>query len=128
MELSEKAAYLKGLIEGLGIDDSTKEGKVIRVMSEILMEMTTVVQEIDDDVSQLYDDVDEIAEELELLEDDLYEDEDEEGEDGDVEGEYEITCTKCGAINLADEEVLLGEEEIFCANCHEKLDIGFDEQ
>ena len=28
MELKEKAAYLKGLVEGLGIDETTKEGKV----------------------------------------------------------------------------------------------------
>ena len=28
--MKEKAAYLKGLIDGLGIDESTKEGKVIK--------------------------------------------------------------------------------------------------
>ena len=26
--MKEKAAYLKGLIDGLGIDETTKEGKV----------------------------------------------------------------------------------------------------
>ena len=34
--MKEKAAYLKGLIDGLGIDESTKEGKVIKAMSELL--------------------------------------------------------------------------------------------
>ena len=33
MELKEKAAYLKGLVEGLGIDETTREGKVIKAMS-----------------------------------------------------------------------------------------------
>ena len=28
--MKEKAAYLRGLIEGLGIDETTKEGKGIR--------------------------------------------------------------------------------------------------
>ena len=34
--MKEKAAYLRGLIEGLGIDETTKEGKVIKAMSELL--------------------------------------------------------------------------------------------
>ena len=42
MELAEKAAYLKGLIEGLGVDESTKEGRIIKAMSELLCEQTTV--------------------------------------------------------------------------------------
>ena len=29
MELNKKAAYLQGLVDGLGIDDTTKEGKII---------------------------------------------------------------------------------------------------
>lgn len=36
--MREKAAYLKGLVEGLGIDENTKEGKVIKAMSELLCE------------------------------------------------------------------------------------------
>ncbi len=31
--MKEKAAYLKGLVDGLGIDETTKEGKVIKAMS-----------------------------------------------------------------------------------------------
>ena len=27
MELSKKAAYLQGLVDGLGVDESTKEGR-----------------------------------------------------------------------------------------------------
>ena len=33
MELSKKAAYLQGLVDGLGVDESTKEGKIIKAMS-----------------------------------------------------------------------------------------------
>ena len=45
--MKEKAAYLKGLIDGLGIDESTKEGKVIKAMSELLSEMAEAVDAID---------------------------------------------------------------------------------
>ncbi len=129
MELTEKAAYLQGLIEGLGLDDSTKEGKVILAMSELMAEMADAMKEMDDDVSKLYGGVDILAEELEALEKDLYEDEDEDeedDEDDDDDYEYEITCTKCGAVNLASEEAMFAEEELFCASCHEKLDFYED--
>ena len=31
----KKAAYLQGLVDGLGIDDTTKEGKIIKAMSTL---------------------------------------------------------------------------------------------
>ncbi len=127
MKLVENAAYLKGLMEGLGMDDSTKEGKVLLAMSELLGEMAAAITEMDDDVDQLYDDVDTIAEELEALEEDLYEDEiesddEDEADDEDGDYDYEITCTKCGAVNLADEDVMFSGEELYCAACNEVLD------
>ena len=36
MELSKKVAYLKGLMEGLKIDDSTNEGKILTIMADIV--------------------------------------------------------------------------------------------
>ena len=49
--MKEKAAYLRGLIEGLGIDETTKEGKVIKAMSELLGELAEAVDGIDEDVN-----------------------------------------------------------------------------
>ena len=70
--MKEKAAYLKGLIDGLGIDESTKEGKVIKAMSELLSEMAEAVDAIDEDVTHAYDQINDLSEELEDLEADLY--------------------------------------------------------
>ena len=55
MELTERAAYLKGLIEGLGIDETTKEGKIIKAMNELLGELSTAVMGLDEDLTQAYD-------------------------------------------------------------------------
>ena len=66
--MKEKAAYLKGLIDGLGIDESTKEGKVIKAMSELLSEMAETVDSIDEDVTHAYDQINDLSEELEDLE------------------------------------------------------------
>lgn len=46
MELNKKAAYLQGLVDGLGIDDTTKEGKIIKAMSALLGEMAEVIESV----------------------------------------------------------------------------------
>ena len=118
--MKEKAAYLKGLIDGLGIDESTKEGKVIKAMSELLSEMAETVDSIDEDVTHAYDQINDLSEELEDLEADLYEEddaEDEEEEDdsddeteaddnADVAGEpyYEVACPACGKTVYVSED------------------------
>ena len=39
MELGEKMSYLQGLLDGLDIDTSTKEGKLLVQMTEVMKEM-----------------------------------------------------------------------------------------
>ena len=39
MKLTEKMSYLQGLLDGLEIDKSTKEGKALIQMSDVLSEM-----------------------------------------------------------------------------------------
>ena len=43
MELNKKAAYLQGLVDGLGVDESTKEGKIIKAMAALLGEMADAI-------------------------------------------------------------------------------------
>ena len=113
MELNKKAAYLQGLVDGLGIDDTTKEGKIIKAMSALLGEMAEVIESVDEDLSRAYDQINDLNDELEDLEADLYE-EDEDGESEDAEDEdtdddddakdddiasepfYEVACPNCG--------------------------------
>lgn len=125
MELTEKAAYLKGLIEGLGVDDSTKEGKIIRAMSELLGEMAASIREIDDDLSQVYDDVDALCNEVEDLEADLYDDEDEDDDEDDDSTDpcYEVDCPHCGETVYVTEEDL-EEGEAFCTSCGKSFEIA----
>ena len=87
--MKEKAAYLRGLIEGLGIDETTKEGKVIKVMSELLGELAEAVDAIDEDVTHAYDQINDLSGELEDLEADLYEDDDADGDDEEPEEDAE---------------------------------------
>ena len=143
MELKEKAAYLKGLVEGLGIDETTKEGKVIKAMSELLCEMAQAVDGIDEDVTQAYDQINDLSEELEDLEADLYEDDDADEEDDEPEAEddadeddnadvasepyYEVACPACGATAVFEEADLLDGEPT-CPNCGKPLDFEVTEE
>ena len=141
--MKEKAAYLKGLIDGLGIDESTKEGKVIKAMSELLSEMAETVDSIDEDVTHAYDQINDLSEELEDLEADLYEEddaEDEEEEDdsddeteaddnADVAGEpyYEVACPACGKTVYVSEDDLDAGEAI-CPSCNVAFEVALADE
>ena len=118
--MKEKAAYLKGLIDGLGIDENTKEGKVIKAMSELLSEMAETVDSIDEDVTHAYDQINDLSEELEDPEDD-------EAAENDGPVQYEVTCPACGATSVVDEEALLDGDPV-CPSCGKPLDFEVTEE
>ena len=139
--MKEKAAYLRGLIEGLGIDETTKEGKVIKAMSELLGELAEAVDAIDEDVTHAYDQINDLSEELEDLEADLYEDEEpeedaEDAEDSgddddnaDVAGEpyYEVACPACGNTVYVSEDDLDAGEAI-CPSCNVAFEVALADE
>ena len=146
--MKEKAAYLKGLIEGLGIDETTKEGKVIKVMSELLGELAEAVDAIDEDVTHAYDQINDLSEELEDLEADLYEDDDTDDDDeepeedaedaedsgddddnADVAGEpyYEVACPACGKTVYVSEDDLDAGEAI-CPSCKVAFEVALADE
>ncbi len=129
MTITEKVAYLKGLVEGLGMDEGTKEGRIIKAMVDVLDDMALTVSDMEDGLSEISEQVDAIDEDLEDLEKDFYGDEDyDEDEDDDEEDDdsdyYEVTCPKCGEKVYLDEE-LLSDGEMSCPNCGEKLEFDF---
>ena len=127
MNLTEKAAYLKGLAEGLDISDSTKEGKLLKAIVEMLDELTSTVSTLDDDVDQIYEELDAIDEDMDDLESAVYGDEDEE-EDEEDDGEdaaYELTCPNCGETTVVDEDTLLSGD-LSCPNCGADFEIEFE--
>ena len=146
--MKEKAAYLKGLIDGLGIDETTKEGKVIKAMSELLGELAEAVDAIDEDVTHAYDQINDLSEELEDLEADLYEDDDTDDDDeepeedaedaedsgddddnADVAGEpyYEVACPACGNTVYVSEDDLDAGEAI-CPSCNVAFEVALADE
>lgn len=128
MTITEKVSYLKGLADGLGLDESQKEGKIIKAIIDALDDIAFTVADLEDGFSELCDQIDVIDEDLGSLEEDFYEDEDEDDDEDDFFDEdelYEITCPACGDQICVDES-MLDEGSINCPNCDELLEFDFD--
>lgn len=132
MELKEKVAFIKGMMEGMEFDVTTKEGKILNAVVELLDQMADSVAQIDEDVDQLYDEVDALSEDLEDVEGCVYGDDEEDGDDEDYDEEYEaglyeITCPNCGEVVCVDED-MLADENLACPNCGTKFEVDFSEE
>lgn len=131
-DLRNKIAYLQGLAEGLDLDTSTKEGRILTNIIEILDDMAFQLEELQDAQIELEDYVETIDEDLYDLEDDFYEvdeeDDDEyefyddDDEDYDDEIDYiEVECPKCHDLVYFEDGLLDDDDiiEITCPNCEE---------
>jgi len=72
MELKEKAAYLKGLAEGLNYDKTTAEGKLLAAIIDLLGDITGELEGTAEDINYLSDYVDEIDKDLGDVEEALF--------------------------------------------------------
>ena len=133
--ITEKVAYLKGLVEGMDIDQTNKEGKVLTAIMDVLADLATTLEDLEDYTAELTEQVDAIDEDLDLLETDFYEDwEEDDYCDGDCDccdedcGDefYDITCPSCDTTFCVDEDTLL-EGGIDCPNCAESLEFEIEE-
>lgn len=125
MTLSEKAQYLKGLMDGLKIDDSTDTGRVLLAMSDILTELCNSVDTIDADVDDIVDFCNTIDEDLHDVETALFDD-DEDDDNDDDDDVYEVICSNCGeTVEVTYDTILGGEAE--CPNCGEPIEFEFED-
>lgn len=133
MTITERAAYIKGLAEGLGIDDSTKEGKIINALIGAIDDMALTVADLEAELEELQEQVETIDEDLGDLEEDYYQfdDEchcDECDDDEDLDGDiYEVCCPTCGDIVCIDSD-MLSEGQTTCPNCGELLEFDLEDE
>ena len=57
MTLTEKVAYLKGLVEGIGVDETTNQGKIMKAVLDVLDDMAFTVYDLEDSTSELYEEL-----------------------------------------------------------------------
>lgn len=83
MKLTEKIAYMKGLFDGMELDTTTKEGKAIAQMAEVMEEMAVYIDDLQSQLDEVTELCDILDEDLGSVEEDLYCDDDEDDEDDD---------------------------------------------
>ena len=100
MNITENAAYLKGLYEGYELDGNSKEARLMGKMLELIGDMAEKIEGLEKECSDLRDYIDELDSDLGDVEEYLFCDDDEDEDDGDTaeedSGYYEIECPNCG--------------------------------
>lgn len=144
MTISEKVAYLKGLMEGLSYPTDTPEGKILSCMADILSDIALTCDDMEQETARLGEYIEELDEDLGGVEEYLFTEEDEDDEDEDEDDDidlddeddeesdediYALDCPSCGETIYLNES-LLDETDILCPNCHEPIsfDIEPDEE
>ena len=151
MTLYEKAAYLRGLADGVNLDKNTPEGKILAALLDLVSDIADEVEAINEDIVDLQDYVEEIDEDLADVEDFLDEECDGDCEACDCEGDcedcefgdydcdcdcddedcdcdcddmfFEVECPSCGEIVCFDETI--DPENLACPACGEKFTCEF---
>ena len=107
--ISEKVSYIKGLAEGLGINDSTNEGKIIKAIIDVLDDIATAVDDIEEVQEQLSDELFNMDQDLSNLEKTVL-----------IDEQDVVICPGCGeAITYSIED----GNVVYCPNCNEEIDI-----
>ena len=147
MTISEKSAYLKGLMDGMSLNTESGEGKMIAAIVDLLGDVTRKLTDVEETTIAISDELDEIEEDLDAIEDFIMDYDDEEDDEEDWEEDewdededleegfdfgdedstiYEVTCA-CGEVIAFDEETL-EKGSMSCPNCGETLEFSFDDE
>ncbi len=144
MAMIEKAMYLKGLCDGVELDKTTKEGKLIAALLDMVVEMATEMDEMQTRITDLEDyceeldsdlgDVEEVLLDMDEDDDDdfafdgcdgdcascdfdcMFDDEDEDEDDEDI---LQVECPSCG--DVIHFPATIDPENLTCPGCNAKL-------
>ena len=98
MSITEKAAYLKGLMDGMKLDETKDETKLLRALVSTISELADEIADTQDDVDTLNAYVEEIDEDLGAVEEYVFG-----GDDLDCDFDCE-NCEDADDCEYADEE------------------------
>lgn len=109
--LKESVAYLHGLVEGIDLDTTTKEGRILVGIVDTLGEITSAIDRIKMRQNELEIYLDSLDEEVMDLEESLYR--------SDEDDLVEVECPQCHDIVCFDAGILEDEDtiEVTCPNC-----------
>lgn len=122
-EITNRAAYLKGLADGLKLDAETTEGKLLNEIITLLGDMAQDIEDLDEEQAFIEDRIDELEEIVDVIGDDVF------GDDYDDEDVYTLVCEKCGEeIDFTSDDLDdIANGDFICPECGEVIELDFDE-
>lgn len=133
MNISEKAAHLKGLLEGMDYDLKTKEGKLFAAIADLLEDIAVSVADLEDEAAVLGDYIEEIDEDLGEVEREVFEIDEDYEDDGcecdcgcdccDDDDCVELTCPACGEAIYIECDDIEDADNIECPSCNKVLNV-----
>ncbi|MDO4730831.1 MAG: hypothetical protein Q4B14_01695 [Clostridia bacterium] len=133
MSLLSKAAYLKGLADGLKLDEDKKEQKVLLAVIDLFQEIAEKVDSLDEKAVAVEKELDMLDEAINDMGEFIYEqseDMDFCSDDCDCDcdccgDEACVICPTCGkCVELSEEQ--LKDGSLACPECGEELELEFD--
>ncbi len=130
MDLKAQVSYLKGLAEGLKIDEQEKEGKILTKIIDLLDNLVDELRELQEDHDELCEYTEAIDDDLTELEEDFFDQVDEENDEDDIEKKdgnhdydegFTIECPNCREMVVVGADLLNDDSplEVTCPACGE---------
>lgn len=135
MTVTEKAAYLKGLMDGMKLDKESDHGKLFTAIADLLEDLSLSVADLEDETSAMREYIDELDTDMSALETAVYEGEEDEIEDDEhdcvncdeEECVVQLECPSCGEEIFIEACELKDCEQLECPSCGEMLDVVCEE-
>ena len=119
-DLTARAAYLKGLAEGMKLDTGTDEKKLLMAVIGVLEDYAKEIDGIDATCGFMSDSIADIEDEIDFLGSAVFH-----GEHAHMHGgkdDVQVKCPNCGEdIVVSIDEV--EEDEVVCPNCGAEIEL-----
>ena len=134
-KLTERAAYLRGMAEGMNMAPDTNESRLLLEMVKVLEDMAAELETQDKDLTEMEDYLEDLDADLGEVEHLIYDDEECESCDGDCEGcenaedeELSFECPNCGREVVVKASDIDGEASPVCKFCGEPFFTDVEEE
>ncbi|MGE5473590.1 MAG: CD1247 N-terminal domain-containing protein [Ignavibacteriales bacterium] len=118
--LKEKVAYLKGMANGLNLEDGKDQSKIVNAIIDVLDIFAEEFTRLEELHNNMQEQVNIIDEDLGTLEDEIYEEEDYE------EDLIEAVCPHCEETVTFFEDEINEDDEVECPKCHKTFEIEWE--
>ncbi len=122
MSILEKAAYLRGLFEGMNLDpEQSNEAKILSTIIDLFEDIGKNMEDIGDEIELLSNGIDAVSDDLADVEEFFFgEDDFDDMDELDLNEEidpFEVKCPNCNEDIVIDTSVF-NSGVVECPNCH----------